>query len=467
MEKKTIIVVISVLFASMLIGTQPFETAKANPIPSGQISPPPIIIQSPLNATYDQNGIPLNFTVVGASEYYSMTYKLSYIYYICDGQFHDYSLGMNLDRDQYCTNLTGLSKGQHTLTVYAEGVGSYYISSSQWTQYTVESTQTVTFTVTKDLETTPSSSPTQTPSPTLSPTPSLTASPSPVSPSLSPSQSQAPQLALEVIDVIKLRNYGGFYGAVYDSGTDEVYIANVDFNLVSVVSAGNRTEVAEVPVGNQPLGVAYDSGKGEIFVANFASNSVSVISDSNRTVVSTINVGSHPTALAYDYGKGEVFVANRDDNTVSVISDSTNTVVATIPVGKAPYGVAYSPKGEVYVTNNDDNTVSVISDDTYTVVETITSQQQPFALTYDSAHGQIFAAHMESWSVSVISDFSDPSPSPSPSQTQTQQPTSEPTQPAHSTSPPNHNLIIITAGVVAAIVVVAVGGLVYFKKRKG
>jgi hypothetical protein len=166
MSKKTFMAaIISILLASMFNGALLVNMTKGNPIPNEQISPPPIVIQSPLNTTYDQNDIPLNFTVVNASEYYPMTYKLSYIYYVCDGEFHDYSLGMNLDRDQYCINLTGLSKGEHTLTVHAEGVGSYYISSSQWTQYTIESVQTVTFTVNKD----PPNAPSPSPSPSLSP----------------------------------------------------------------------------------------------------------------------------------------------------------------------------------------------------------------------------------------------------------------------------------------------------------
>jgi hypothetical protein len=194
------------LFASLLAGTRTANITKANPIPNEQISPPPIVIQSPLNTTYDQNDIPLNFTVVGASEYFPMTYKLSYIYYVCDGEFHDYSVGMNLDRDQYCTNLTGLSKGQHTLSLYAEGVGSYYISSSQWTQYTVESVQTVTFTVNKDPPSTPSPSPTPTLAPPSSrpdlipsPSPTPSSSPSPtitVSPTIAPSEAPTQQPTL-------------------------------------------------------------------------------------------------------------------------------------------------------------------------------------------------------------------------------------------------------------------------------
>ena len=52
--------------------------------------------------------------------------------------------------------------------------------------------------------------------------------------------------------------------------------------------------VATVTVGYGIDGIAYDSGKDEIFVANTASDSVSVISDSNNTVVGTVAFPFYP-----------------------------------------------------------------------------------------------------------------------------------------------------------------------------
>jgi YVTN family beta-propeller protein len=51
-------------------------------------------------------------------------------------------------------------------------------------------------------------------------------------------------------------------------------------------------------VENQPLSLVYDSGKDEIFVANYNSNSVSIISDHTNLVIATINVGGNPIGLA-------------------------------------------------------------------------------------------------------------------------------------------------------------------------
>jgi YVTN family beta-propeller protein len=221
-------------------------------------------------------------------------------------------------------------------------------------------------------------------------------------------------------------------GVAYDSGKDEVFVANNLAGTVSVISDSNNTVVATIPVGDHPLGVAYDSGKGEVFVAN-NDGTVSVISDSNNTVIATIPVGLHPAWVAYDAGKGEVFVTNSGDNTISVISDSTHTVTATIPVGGSPQGVAYdSGKGEIFVATSRGNylngTVSVISDITNTVTETIPAGIGPYGVAYDSGKDEVFVTNnyvqfrmpestLISNTVLVISDFyplAAPSVSPSP-----------------------------------------------------
>ena len=190
--------------------------------------------------------------------------------------------------------------------------------------------------------------------------------------------------AVHALGVTATVTVGNLPGAVaYDSAKGEIFVANegvVPGTSPDFGHIGQRhTAVATIPVGEEMLSragaIAYDSGKGEIFVTletatgTHPSSSVSVISDSTNAVVANINVGNNPVGIAYDSGKGEIFVANGIDSTVSVISDSNNTVVATIPVGNGPDGVAYdSAKGEIFVANPGSGTVSVISDSGITSV---------------------------------------------------------------------------------------------------
>ena len=210
--------------------------------------------------------------------------------------------------------------------------------------------------------------------------------------------------SFELTATIILERHGGYYGAAYDSAKGEIYLTNVDFHLVYVISDTTNTVVATIPVGIMPSGIAYDSAGGRLFVTNFGSDSVSVISDSSYDVVATIAVGSQPMGIAFDSGKKEIFVANYGSDSVSVISDSDYEVVATIPVGCQPSALAYdSAGGLIFIANYNSNSISVISDNDYTVIASIPLESQPQAIGYDASKRAIFVAYSESHKVSVIS----------------------------------------------------------------
>ena len=99
-----------------------------------------------------------------------------------------------------------------------------------------------------------------------------------------------------------------------------------------MISDSSNTNVANVSVGADPVGVDYDSGVNEIFVANEGDGTLSVMSDSNNAVVATVIIGAAacPCSVAYDSAMKEIFVANIKANTISVVSDSNDTVIATI-----------------------------------------------------------------------------------------------------------------------------------------
>ncbi|MCI4323454.1 MAG: YncE family protein, partial [Thermoplasmata archaeon] len=194
----------------------------------------------------------------------------------------------------------------------------------------------------------------------------------------------------------------------YDSGTDELFVANYGNNNVSVISDASDSVVASVPVGVGPVGVAYDSALGEVFATNYQGNSVSVISDSTNAVVATIGVGSGPYSAAYDPSTGEVFVGNLGSSNVSVISDSTNTVVATVPVGANPFDTAYDAStGEIFVANHGSSDVSIISDSANAVVATVPAGSVTSGVAYDASTGQVFVANYGSNNVTVINDTTD------------------------------------------------------------
>lgn len=157
------------MIAAMPVGW----VARANFLPNEKPTvPPPIIMHSPLNSTYSQNDVLLNFTIVGISHWYwEPAYHITDLYYELDG--NSVSLYVNSSNvEQHSTMLTGLTKGQHTLTVTANASGLYRNKSPSTgtSLYSLQSTQTVNFTITKDPENSPISSPTPTQSITPNPT---------------------------------------------------------------------------------------------------------------------------------------------------------------------------------------------------------------------------------------------------------------------------------------------------------
>ncbi len=203
------------------------------------------------------------------------------------------------------------------------------------------------------------------------------------------------------------------WGAAYDSGTGQVFVANAGTCLGSdcagTVSVLNATGASPVPdtnitVGNEPIGVAYDPVLGQVFVTNAGCNvgsfcangSVSVIDDSNDTVVGTIVVGGGASAIAYDPDTGQMFVACLTYGAVFVINDSTDSVVGSVGLGGAPFGLAFDPSTQqVFVANAETGTVGVINatPTSDSLVATVTVGAEPEGVAYDPATHQIFVTN--------------------------------------------------------------------------
>jgi hypothetical protein len=146
MQKRTApALIISIILLSLVAGMQAVEVANANFLPTEKpTNPPPITIYSPLNITYNQNNILLNFTIVGISRWWTIAYHLTNLFYEIDGKSVSLYANSSTNTEQHSTSIIGLAKGQ--------------------------STQTASFTIDKELEIISSL-----------PSPSLTISPSPKS----------------------------------------------------------------------------------------------------------------------------------------------------------------------------------------------------------------------------------------------------------------------------------------------
>jgi len=207
MSSKIFLAVLLVfVFVFLLTEMQPIQTVRANFLPKEIPTPPTIVIHSPLNTTYNQNDLVLNFTIVGISHWWTIAYHITDLYYEIDGKVISLYVDSHANNEQYSTNIVGLANGQHTLTIHANASGVYRNNypNSGTAIYSVESKQTAIFIIDKELENTPSTlastslSPiitAATPStlPTTNLTPSLTPSSTPtITPTSSPTQQPTP-----------------------------------------------------------------------------------------------------------------------------------------------------------------------------------------------------------------------------------------------------------------------------------
>jgi YVTN family beta-propeller protein len=200
---------------------------------------------------------------------------------------------------------------------------------------------------------------------------------------------------------------GGYHNApsglgpdavAYDSGKDEVFVADSSDARVSVFDSGMQTLLATIPVGNDPSAIVYDPAGSEVFVANRGSNNVTVINDTTLDVVANLPVGaqsgtfaSSPEALEYASKGDNVFVAEEGyyiypccTYNVTEISGLSNAIVRVVQVGGGPFAEAYNPSTNLlYVLNYEGYSISIVDAATGAVVGTFDLSGLPLDLAID------------------------------------------------------------------------------------
>src|SRR5207247_5603738 len=130
------------------------------------------------------------------------------------------------------------------------------------------------------------------------------------------------------------------FGAValaYDSVNNDIYVASVYSNVVSVIDPSKNSVVASIAV-NSPSNLVYDSSRNYVYASSDYAQTVTVIDGSKNRVVTSIQACSYcdPEGLALYPATGNVYVANFGTGSGSVISDLTNSSVCRDGVGKKP-----------------------------------------------------------------------------------------------------------------------------------
>jgi DNA-binding beta-propeller fold protein YncE len=101
--------------------------------------------------------------------------------------------------------------------------------------------------------------------------------------------------------------------------------------------------LADIPVGMEPVSVQPRT-RDEVWVANLLSDSVSVVSVPERRVIDTLRVVDEPSDIVFAAGKAFVSAATTDQ--VHVFDATTRASLGTVAIfGKDPRALAVSPDG--------------------------------------------------------------------------------------------------------------------------
>ena len=183
------------------------------------------------------------------------------------------------------------------------------------------------------------------------------------------------------------------------------YVTHVLVDAVSVVDVASNTVVAEIPVGDGPVGIALSPDGSRAYVADFISDQVTVIATSVNMVVGTIPVGDQPLYVAVSPDGTRGYVANSAGASVSVFDLATNSVVATVPVERdwIPGHLEVSPDGaKVYATNRlaapppDPRNGIVVIDAAALMVEDYipVDAEDPTAIDFTAAGDRAYIGHL-------------------------------------------------------------------------
>jgi len=137
-------------------------------------------------------------------------------------------------------------------------------------------------------------------------------------------------------------------GAALSPDGSRLFVACPNSNAVSVYNTVTNLQIANIPIGQAPMGVAVDNTRLYVTLNNSAT--LAVFNAATFGQQANLRVGFGPSAVAVSTATGCVYVANSLSNTVTVIDTTrigtpNNPVIGTLRVPDSPIAIALSADG--------------------------------------------------------------------------------------------------------------------------
>ncbi len=203
-----------------------------------------------------------------------------------------------------------------------------------------------------------------------------------------------------------LGSTGNGHMAVVVPGTTLIVIPMRDPVKTSrIVDTATDKVVADLPSGDAPDGAVYDSFSKHVFVANHNGGDVTEIDPVAKTVVATISVGGGKLEFPDSDGAGKVFVNVQAAGEVAVIDVKTHTLVTKYKMKgcEDASGLAYAAKSKLLIASCGNGVAKVLIAETGVEVASIPIGAGPDAVIYDPLHQVAFIPCGESGTLEILS----------------------------------------------------------------
>lgn len=148
------------------------------------------------------------------------------------------------------------------------------------------------------------------------------------------------------------------HNAIFSPNGTEIWTARMEeMGKVLVYDASTYQLKNTINVGMHPAEVTFSYDGSMMFVANGGDSSVTAINANDKTVMATIPVGADPVG-AWPGSDNKMYVDNEEGQTISVIDVATMSVIETVALGFMPGMAAYNGgMNELWVTDPDNGKV--------------------------------------------------------------------------------------------------------------
>ncbi len=188
---------------------------------------------------------------------------------------------------------------------------------------------------------------------------------------------------------------------LYVPSENAFYTTNVNDQNLTEFNATSLVEVANFPVGNDPLGLTYDPLTHSVIVTDDQAAEASAVAPNGT--VTTLPAGQGPDGIAYDPVDGDLWIADRLANYVTVLNATNYSTQAFVTVGQCPDDVAVDPaNGTVLVANSCTSNVSEVSPTTLKVTGSVSVGPGPGSLTVAPSHDWLYVADANSNNVTIV-----------------------------------------------------------------